>query len=85
MMLSDGGIVQSASHATAKSHLNVYDTQQACEASLPKFVPLSYPEFRPQVHFLDHQVLMVGVADSPEGLRNATWRCVAIFIPYNSD
>lgn len=81
MMIAENGIVRSVNHATAQTHLNVYKTQHACEAVLPEFVPVTYPEFRPTVQFLDHELLMIGASDSPEGWRNATWRCVAIFAP----
>ena len=79
MMLSVDGVVHSANHATAQTHLNVYDTQQECEAELPNFVLTTYSEFDPKILFLDYQIFLTGAADSPEGIKSATWRCVSIF------
>ena len=75
MMIADNGIVQSANHSTASTHLNAYKDQQTCEAELPKFVSVAYSEFHPKLYFRDHRISMTGAAGSPEGLKYATWRC----------
>ena len=80
MILIDGDSVASVNHATANDDLNVFETQKKCEAALPRFVSLTYPEFNPRANLAYHQIVMNGVANSPVGRRSATWRCASIFV-----
>ena len=81
MLLSSKDVVSSANHATSGTHLNVYESRQACEAAMPSFVKAAYSQFNPIVTMINYQVVMLGKASSSGGSKSATWRCVTVFTP----